>query len=278
MTSTIFRHSLAFGALILLIAPVYGQISVRSGLSDDRTVEPGTTYEGTIVVKNETDKIQQAKIYQTDYLFSADGSNIYGTPGRDERSNADWTLISNPLLTIPPNETVNLAYVVTVPSSTPEFTLEGSYCSMIMVEALPRESPESTLEKDDENPQYGILQIMRYGVQVATHIQGTGKSNLQMEGTGLIQLDDGATALNLQINNGGDVMERPEIWIELYLEDGTLKGRHDGVQNRIYPGTGVSQQISLGTIEPGNYRALVILDAGGENVFGAEYTLEINGS
>jgi hypothetical protein len=46
--------------------------------------------------------------------------------------------------------------------------------------------------------------------------------------------------------------------------------------SRIYPGTSIRQKIRLGSLEPGNYRALVILDGGGDQVFGAEYQLALN--
>lgn len=252
------------------------QISVRSALSDDREALPGSTYEGEIRVKNETDEVQQAKVYQTDYLFYSDGSNIYGEAGRDERSNASWTELSASVLTIQPGETLPVSYIVNVPKESETAAFEGSYWSMIMIEAVPKESPESTIDPTAVEPQYGVLQIMRYGIQIATHITGTGNSTLEMSETGLIKMDDGGTALAVSVENSGSRMVRPELWVELYDEAGTAFGRHDGIQNRIYPGTSVRQQIKLGKLEPGAYRALVILDAGEDEVYGAEYRLNVN--
>jgi hypothetical protein len=257
------------------VSPALGQISVRSGLSDDRSAAPGGTYHGNVVIKNETDEIQQAKIYQTDYRFFADGTNVYGSPGQDPRSNADWTVIASPLVTIPPNEMVDLSYVVTVPESTPDFVLDGSYWSMIMIEALPKQSAESALNENPDEPELGLRQVVRYGIQIATHIEATGVSNLRLDGTGLIQLENGETALNLVVENDGTTMIRPDLWVELYDLNGETLGRRNGVPTRIYPGTSVNQKVSLGDLAPGNYKALVILDAGTDDVFGAEYTLEI---
>ncbi len=252
------------------------QISIRSPLSDDRDAVPGTSYEGEIRVRNETDQVQQAKIYQTDYLFYSDGSNIYGDPGLDARSNAGWTRISASVLTIPPHETLPVSYVVDVPSSLDGEAVVGSYWSMIMIEAVPKTSPESTVDRTADTPQYGVLQIMRYGIQVATHISGTGEGTLNMSDTELTKLDDGVSMLELSVENKGSRMVRPEMWVELYDDQGNAFGRHDGVQNRIYPGTSIRQKIHLGLLTPGNYRALVIMDAGEEEVYGAEYRLAVN--
>lgn len=258
------------------IGAASAQISVRTALSDDRQAIPGSTYEGAILIKNETDTFQQAKVYQTDYLFYSDGSNIYGEPGHDERSNAAWTEVSTSVLTLPPGETLPVSYLVHVPEQSEENPLVGSYWSMIMVEAVPEQSPESTIDPDSTEPQYGVLQIMRYGVQIATHISGTGESTLNMSDTGLLKMEDGVTALALSVENSGSLMVRPKLWVELYDDSGQAFGRHDGVQSRIYPGTSVRQKIILGELAPGSYRALVILDAGAEEVYGAEYTLNVN--
>ncbi|MFT7550090.1 MAG: hypothetical protein ACI9BV_000386 [Rhodothermales bacterium] len=87
MTKTAMR-TIAALLLARLVQTSSAQISVRSSLSDDRELEPGSTYEGVIQIWNETGQLQEAKIYQTDYLFYSDGSNVYGDPGLNERSNA----------------------------------------------------------------------------------------------------------------------------------------------------------------------------------------------
>lgn len=262
-------------SLVTSAGSTFAQISVRSELSDDREVQPGTTYEGVIQVANDTDEFQEAKIYQTDYRFYSDGSNVYGEPGQDARSNANWTRVSAPSITLPPRSMASVTYLVSVPEAVEGKPLEGSYWSMIMVEAVPKTSPESTVNPETGEPEYALLQIMRYGVQVATHIQGTGASEVTMPDSGLERLEGGELALRVIVENGGSRMIRPEIWVELYGEDGSAFGRRDGVQSRIYPGTSINQQIKLGDLEPGKYRALVILDGGGEEVYGAEYTLAL---
>lgn len=274
MTNT-SRRMLATLALACLFQAASAQISVRTALSDDRVVLPGTTYAGVIQVWNETDEFQQAKVYQTDYLFYADGSNVYGEPGRDERSNANWTRVTATTHTIPPLDRISVSYLVEVPDSVNGQPVTGSYWSMIMVEAIPKESAEATVDPVTGVPQYSLLQITRYGIQIATHIAGSGDSDLVMSSGQLVKLDDGVISFEVSLENTGSRMLNTEIWVELYDDEGAAFGRHDGIRSRIYPATSVRQRIRLGTLDPGNYRALVIADAGVSEVFGAEYRIQV---
>ena len=63
-------------------------VSVVGGLTREIVLQPGARTEGCIVLRNNTDQPQEVKVYQTDYLFWADGRNEYGEPGATPRSNA----------------------------------------------------------------------------------------------------------------------------------------------------------------------------------------------
>lgn len=267
-------HFLLAAFLLTAGVEARGQISVRSPLSDDREAAPGTSYEGTILVRNDTARPQQAKIYQTDYLFFHDGTNLYGEPGSVPRSNADWIRFSPAVLTLPPGETLPVHYVVTIADSGTAGPLEGTYWSMLMVEGILPGSPESTLPTAPDRPQYGVRQTTRYGVQVATRIAGTGRSEIRFAEAGLLAEAE-TKALQFGVENTGSILIRPEVWVELYDAAGNPQGRRTGAKARIYPGTSVRQQIDLSDLPPGTYKALVVVDAGGEDVYGAQYTLEL---
>ncbi len=263
--------------LLMLAVPSSSkaQISVRSQLSQDTSAQPGESYVGSILIRNDTDEIQQAKIYQTDYLFQSDGSNYFGDPGTIERSNAKWIDVASSSMMVPPREAIEVSYRVNVPMDVDAEPLQGSYWSIIMVEGIPKSSPEN-IENDVPDDALGIIQVTRYGVQVATHIDGTGAANLTISESALSKSEGNIASLQLSVANEGDKLVRPEIWVELYDEAGNALGRIDGVNNRIYPGTSVKQQIELGKLEIGRYRALVIMDAGDDEVFAAEYNLNID--
>ncbi len=252
----------------------YSQISVRSPLSDDREVLPGQTYEGSIIVHNETNEMQEAKVYQTDYLFHSNGTNEYGTPGSSARSNARWIELAPHRVVLPPGETVPIHYVVTVPE-TDSRNLRGTFWSMVMVEAIPKESPESTLSEADADDQYALRQIMRYGIQIATHLPDDGETPIDIGEAALASGSSGQTILEFTLKNSGSRLAQPEVWVDVYDMEGNSQGRLSGSTNRIYPETSVRQRIPLGTLAGGTYRALVFVDAGGDGVFAAEYDLEI---
>ena len=265
----------AFLAAGVISFPAKAQISVRSQLSHDKTVIPGESYSGIILVRNDTEENQQAKIYQTDYLFFADGTNHFGEPGKMERSNANWIDVAASSVVIPPKQAVEITYRVNVPEDMEGNTPSGSYWSIIMVEGVPKDSPENIENNLPENS-YGVLQVTRYGVQVASHFEAADAAELTITESQLTRSENEETTLNLAVQNDGSSLVRPDMWVELYGTDGTAFGRKDGQKSRLYPGTSVTQRINLGKLDPGSYRALVIMDAGEEDVFGAEFTLNID--
>ena len=42
----------------------------------------------------------------------------------------------------------------------------------------------------------------------------------------------------------------------------------------LYPGTSLRQEFRLGTLAAGTYKALVVVDTGGDQVFGGQFTLQ----
>lgn len=261
--------------LCLLIAcaapPAQAQISVRSSLSDDHDATPGSTHEGTVRVRNETGVPQQAKVYLTDYLFHADGTNEYGEPGSTPRSNADWIQFSPSVLTLPPKGTGVVQYEVALPPMSD--TLRGSYWSLLMVEAVPPDAPESTLTDEPVEPAYGVRPVMRYGVQIATHI-GAEEAEITFPRSEIVVAEDGHQ-LHVDVANEGARMVRPEVWVEVFDESGVSHGRVPGATSRLYPGTSVRQRLHLGELPAGMHKALVVVDAGGDDVYGAEYILRL---
>ena len=262
------------GSVSISAAIAPAQISVIGQLTDDRTVAPGASYDGTITVRNETDVPQEVKVYQTDYFFSYDGTTVYGEPGEAVRSNANWVRYTPTFIRLDPSASSVVSYSVKVPDSAAGKPLEGSYWSMLMIEGIVPGSPESSKPAPDRN-QMGISQLIRYGVQIATHIAGTGKIEARFLDVRVQTEEDGTRLLVVDIQNIGDLWFRPTFSAEIFDASGASKGIFQGSQLRIYPGTSVQQRINLGKIARGTYTVMMILDAGGEDVVGAEYTLTL---
>lgn len=253
---------------ILFPSATLAQISVVGELARDIDTVAGKVVRGEIEVHNAADVAQEAKVYKSDYMFFHDGSNRFNPPGTEERSNAGWIDFSPERLLVPPGQSVTISYVVTIPDT----TLSGSYWSMIMVEGIPQQSPESALQENEE-PKVGLVQIFRYGVQIATHIRADENYAIAFADVAISDPGNGEKALKVSVDNTGNMFLKPEVWVELFDTEGQKLARREAKPARVYPGTSVSYWFDLKDIGPGDYEALIVVDAGGENVFGAQYTV-----
>ena len=241
-------------------------VAVVGPLTYENTVQPGATYQGSILLKNDADESFEAKIYQTDYLFFANGTSDYGEPGKNMRSNASWITFSPKRVIIPAHDTTKVNYVVRVPNDRP---LSGTYWSMLMVEGVGKGSVESSLP-DKNRPRLGIEAVLRYGIQIVTEIGDTGSSTLSFKDPRFFE-EQGETYLQVDITNTGEKWLRPTFMAELYHAEGALVRKFEGDKMRIYPGTSVRHKVKLGNLTEGKYKVLVVADCGGSNVFGGVY-------
>jgi hypothetical protein len=244
-------------------------VSVTSGLTYEKESRPGETYRGAIQLRNNGNAPQEVKIYQTDYLFFCDGRNIYGEPGKCPRSNADWITFSPHRLAIPPKGTSQVNYTVQVPE---DKTLTGTYWSMMMIEGISSSSPEASRREKDKIT-VGISQVIRYGAQMRTQIGDTGIRKLKFLKTRLLKENKGRI-LQLDIENIGERLLKPSLWVELYDEKGKSAGKFEGGKLGVYPATSVRFRIDLSRVPKGKYKAMVVADCGDDDLFGATYTFK----
>jgi len=258
--------------LLFVVHSTKAQIYIGASLAHDREVTVGNSYEGTVPISNTSDVAVQARLYLTDYRFVADGRNWYDEPGTQDRSNALWIGFGNPVVTIPARSTMEVAYRVDVPDDP---KLEGSYWSMMMVEAIPTESIESTLSSDSSIPQFGVRRRLRYGVQIATHVIETGRADLSLADPQLVENEDAGARLSVVVDNAGNRLAESHVYIDLFDSDGRNVGRFEGSRARIYPGTSFRHSVPIIVEEKGRYEALFVIDIGDGNTYGAQYTLEL---
>ena len=255
--------------LLCLLLPAelaWGQIAVSGELTHEFFVEPGSTYEGEILVTNTSDTLTRVSIEQTDYAFYADGSNLYEEPGTNPRSNSEWLRFALPSrLTIDPGESITIRYWIDIPHDS---SLTGTYWSMILVAPRPSEATAS-----EEPASIGVQAIFQYGIQIVTHIGDSGTREIRIDNVQLLSTEEGVV-LQIDLQNIGERWVRPDVWAELYSQTGEMVGRFESARMRIYPTTSVRHRILL-PVNPGTYQALVVFDNLDEYVWGAQYTLEI---
>lgn len=251
-------------ALAALPAAAAAQVTVLSGTLDERAAAPGERYTGTVRLRNTSAQPQQARVSQTDYRFLADGRTFYDPAGSTARSNAGWITFTPASLTLAPGEEATVAYTVAVPAGG---AVRGTYWSVLMVETVRPEAAGSRAGRLDLKPQ------IRYAVQVATHV-GQAERRIALEGAHLTR-EGGAKAFEVDVLNTGTQADRLELRVELFDAEGAQAARLTSTRGLVYPGTSVRQRFDLGSLPAGTYRALLVVDTGSDDVFGAEYTLRL---
>ena len=225
-----------------------------------------------LLVTNISDSPQELKVYQTDYFFISDGNVYYEEVGYVERTNGNWIEFFPKRLTVPARSSAQVNYTVDIPENS---SLTGTYWSILMVEVIPEGSAESSsTDESSEELAVGIQQIFRYGIQMVTNIKSTGAGTPDIIGAQLVKEVDNK-ALILDVMNIGDRWLRPSVWADLYDGEGSFVGKYEAGALRMYPGTSARFTIDLREVPVGVYKALVVLDADDQGVFGANYTLRL---
>lgn len=259
----------------LLFLPLLGraQVGIVNGLTQEKVCQPGQGFQGFIAIKNYGPTAEDVRIYQTDYAFTFDGKGYYDAPGKAGRSNSAWLTPGRKQLTIPGSSQVDLRYAGKVPDDP---SLVGTYWSVIMVEVVPK-APGGQGGEASKETKLGITQVMRYAVQIVTHIGDTGSRKLKFLGTELLQ-EEGRKTFQVDVENTGERWLRTYSRLELYNLKGELVGEFGGERLRTYPGTSVRYKFDVSNIMEGRYKALVVLDNKDSHVFGAQYTLDFTPS
>ncbi|MDD5508948.1 MAG: hypothetical protein PHD25_11610 [Bacteroidales bacterium] len=262
------NSSLIFSLLFTISLNSHSGILVLNGLTHQNTVSPGESYQRILEIQNGSDQTEDVMIYHRDYRYNYMGETFYDEPGSHSRSNAGWIKLSQTYLTLQPNEKVSVVFQVQAPLND---SLQGTYWSVIMVEAVEPPDPETP------KGTFQIKSIVRYGIQVITHIGITGKRELNFLGTSLIH-EDTLTTFNVYVENPGERMMQHTVQLELFDDEGNSSGIYSAPVSRTYPGTSVCCPVDLTGAKPGKYSALLIADCDEGEVFGTNITLEIVGS
>jgi hypothetical protein len=261
-------RALICAGLLFAAAAAGASVLVMGPLVQEHTLQPGTEATGSFEIYNPEDRPQEIRIYQTDHFPQADGGIVYGEPGKLPRSNARWIAYTPQRLVLPAREKVKISYTVRAPA---DRSLRGTYWSVLMVEGVPESSPESVLG-GPEQPKVAIRQVVRYAIQVISHVGTGAKRELRFARIRLLQ-ETNKRALAVQMDNTGEQMLIGRLWVELYDGAGKMVTRLESEPKRLYPGASAGFLLDLVGLEQVTYKALVVVDCGGDDVFGASVNL-----
>lgn len=255
-----------------LAPPASAQIVVLSPATQEWAVEPDGTYEGEIRIRNAGNQPAELRVGQSDYHFEADGTSHFEDPGTRTRSNADWIIPAPREMILAPGEEGSVSYRVEVPDEDPS-SLRGTYWSVVFLEWIPAGDPESRLSGGEEEQEMTIRTRIRHAIQVATHVEGTGETELGFSAPGVSRGEEGKAMFEVVVENLGSVGSRPQLSAALFDESGNEVRAWEEQRGLLYPETSLMQGFPLGDLPPGEYTVLVLADADGDEVFGAQYTV-----
>jgi hypothetical protein len=257
---------LGAGIAVASASATHAQVSVLSNTVEEHVGTRGESYSGRITISNPGGKPETIRLYQTDYSFTADGVSHFEAPGEMPRSNASWISLQSSQVVVPAGATISVPYSVAIPNVD---SLRGTYWSTVMVEGAAKPPEVDTAN----TTQVGIGTIIRYAVQVATHIGASGTRAVKFAGTRGARTDEGASVVELDVLDAGERGYRPALWIEVYDAEGTLRAKAKQARGLLYPGTSLRQRFDLGKLPAGTYKAMIFADTGEDSVYAAQYTI-----
>lgn len=260
-------------AMLCVAGPVAnGQISVLSSTVEEYSGTPGESYVARIEISNTGKTPQVVRLYQTDYRFAANGTSNFDPPSSFARSNAPWIALQSERVTVPAAGTLSVPYTVTIPKAD---SLRGTYWSAVMIE--PVEHAVAVSSKATSSPQMGLGTIIRYAVQVATHINTSGTRTVRFDSIGARRSDDDVSnaksGVELNVSNTGERAYRPSLWIEVYDAQGKLRATSKQQRGLLYPGCSLRQRFEFAPLPAGTYKAVIFADTGEETVYASSYAI-----
>ena len=272
-----FRRPALFASLLLSLSlagssALAAGFGVTSGLTNTHEVSPGSSVSGKIILDNSTDTPTKVRVYQTDYFFNAAGDTKYDPVGSQSRSNGTWiTLGGSEIVTVLPKSQFELPYTIQVPE---KLNAIGTYWSVVMLEPL--DETDVRVAPPTAEGTLNIKQIFRYAVQVITNVQsGSSKASLAFADPKIERDMDGKYGLSVTLLNDGEIVQRPNVYAEVYNSAAGLVGRVEGTEGKVYPGTSVRQQFVFPVLPDGSYQVLVVSDNGDQNVYGVRYNFNV---
>jgi len=250
--------------LVVFTDNAKANILVMNGLTHEHQAVQGEVRNGIIELKNVSQESQSVQLYQRDYWYSYQGENRHDTPGTLKRSNAGWININPTFITLEPGGTATVEYEITIPDID---SLTGTYWSIIMVEGI---QPPDTAASEGIK----INTVIRYAVQIITHIGNSGTVNVTFLHFNLSKQEN-RTELSVVLENVGERLVKPEVSVEIFDSNGATLGVTTAESRKLYPGTSANFFLDLSHLKTGSYTGILIADCGDDYVFGSNLTLDI---
>ena len=143
-----------------------------------------------------------------------------------------------------------------------------------MVEPVEPISPETLVKSEDKKITMSLRIVIKHAIQIITDLGDTGTTKIKFLDKKLVE-KNGRRFLEIDIENTGERWVDPQVWVELFDQEGKAIGKFQGNKARILPGCSSRFYVDINEIPRGKYKALVVADSSGEKVFGTRLNLKI---
>lgn len=274
------RLSLIIGIILVWGWKTVGAQAVWVGgeLSPRFEVAPGAVRQGSLQIHNPTALSQRVSLYLQDVVQDPTGRSAYTSPGGLDRSLAPWLELESEELTLAPGESRNVTYRIAVPESVAKPA--GTYWTAIMIEPV-RDAP---VERDGGDAASDVARLsfglrFRHSVVVQADFQDRGERSLAITDASVRADDVGTRSAVLGVNviNRGESAERGNVTLDVYDEHGVLAVRLQRPLPALLPGAGARLEWDLSDLDAGRYQAILLVDTGAGDVYGARYRFGLVG-
>lgn len=239
----------------------FSQVGIDLDKSPFANIQIGESVNTTFEISNRQPIDVNFSIYLTDYRQDLT-ETFYDAPNTTPRSNASWITIGTSEFTVPANSNRTIPFELSVPNN-PE--LVGSYWSLVMVE------PQAVNQVTSE----GLTIVNRYAVSVITTLPG-GDSDFSFQNPVFDFNSSQVPQFTIDIINTGTKIADTQVYLDIFSQSGDELGRIDAGEVRFRPENPRQLNFDFSNLEgldEGIYTALLIVDAGADNLFGARYSL-----
>lgn len=237
------------------VSPTTGAVPVRI----IRTITPGT--DGGFEVRLQIDALTDFVGLRIDEVFSSHVTvHAVDSAGGEfvtvSRSASDWITVAPRKFTLAPGATQEVTFTVNVPAT----GVDGTYWGAILIEGSPHQ-----VEREGAT----VLAVERFGVKVYVTITGTEVREGRVIRVRKVSLNP--LTFKITFANTGNVQLRPTGTVTIISQSGETVRTIAVEEFPVLPGavqTITVKDPSSDPLPPGIYRALVMLDYGGENPVG----------
>ena len=263
-------------ALLLLLAIVITLpvISRAQSLSlvpaeVDQNFQPGKPFQLALVVSNGGSNAISAKVEVTDLWYDSNNQKTFGAPGSSPRSAANWIEAVPRQIEIPAHSSGKVEIIVSPPASA-----VGGYYATVFVESKPElvEGPSAA------NQNKAVFANMRLGSLILLNAEGTGHYEAKFEDA---TLQPGGAHRDLQVTfraaNTGNTHIFPQPRLAILDARHQVVARAQGEMKRLLPGQSGDMKVTWsGTLEPGNYTAVLTVAYGPDKIFTQELPFAVS--